>query len=230
MTKDAQTPAGFLRRQPWSEPRSDPPWENTGSNRIQFNKKVTTKWWEKKLLWIFSHLEMTGLTLQSSSKRLDVSIYIIKIYYTLYIKNRYANFNTTEESYPWEIERTKVSPWYILLAFDRKDVVQMIFPSGLLEPGIRRLYTVTSILENFEFEPQLFVHPLSIKKEASTPFFSGSFRGNFEIKKTTLGLELNSKNWVGWFRGAAAKKLSWVLVTRQWSPKGKSHAPKFRMW
>ena len=54
---------------------------------------------------------------------------------------------------------------------------QLTIPSTLLDSGIYRLHTVTSILGNFEFETQLFVHPKIAAEEKETPFFSGTFKG-----------------------------------------------------
>ena len=54
---------------------------------------------------------------------------------------------------------------------------QLTTPSSLLDPGIYRLHTVTSILKNFEFEAQLFVNPKIETGEKETPFFSGTFKG-----------------------------------------------------
>ena len=86
--------------------------------------------------------------------------------------------------------------------------IKLTVPSCLLEPGIRRLNTVPMIFENFECQPQLFVHhkkknesegiqadktethyvspkrrrvKTTGKNFRNVPFFSGSFRGLFEI-------------------------------------------------
>ena len=58
-----------------------------------------------------------------------------------------------------------------------RHIFQLTTPSCLLDAGIYRLHTVTSILKNFDFEPQLFVNPKfkTIEKEAS--FYSGTFEG-----------------------------------------------------
>ena len=56
--------------------------------------------------------------------------------------------------------------------------LQLTTPTGLLEPGLKRLHTVTSIFKNFEFEAQLFVNPKFVTEEKDTPFFCGTFEGN----------------------------------------------------
>ena len=55
--------------------------------------------------------------------------------------------------------------------------IQLTTPSSLLDAGIYRLHTVTSILKNFDFEPQLFVNPKFEGKEKETPCYSGTFEG-----------------------------------------------------
>ena len=54
---------------------------------------------------------------------------------------------------------------------------QLTTPSSLLDSGIKRLHTVTSIFEKFEFEAQLFVNPEIETEEKETPFFRGTFKG-----------------------------------------------------
>ena len=54
---------------------------------------------------------------------------------------------------------------------------QLTTPTGLLEPGLKRLHTVTSIFKNFEFEAQLFVNPKFETDEKDAPFYSGTFEG-----------------------------------------------------
>ena len=50
-------------------------------------------------------------------------------------------------------------------------------PSSLLDPGINRVHTVTSILKTFKFEAQLFVNPKIETEEKETPFIYGTFEG-----------------------------------------------------
>jgi len=50
-------------------------------------------------------------------------------------------------------------------------------PSGLLDAGIYRLHTVTSIIKKFDFESQLFVNPKFETKEKEASFYSGTFEG-----------------------------------------------------
>ena len=56
----------------------------------------------------------------------------------------------------------------------------MSFPTCLLEPGIRRLHSVSSIFRNFEFETQLFINPEKIEDYENAEFYTGSFAGNFQ--------------------------------------------------
>ena len=55
---------------------------------------------------------------------------------------------------------------------------QLTTPSGLLEPGLKRLHTVNSIFENFEFQAQLFVNPKFEADQRDAPFYFGTFEGN----------------------------------------------------
>ena len=56
-------------------------------------------------------------------------------------------------------------------------------PSCLLDAGIYRLYTVTSILKDFDYKVQLFVNPKFKKLEKEGQFYFGTFKGkvNFLI-------------------------------------------------
>ena len=58
--------------------------------------------------------------------------------------------------------------------------IKLTTPSSLLDAGINRLHTVTSILKKFDFEPQLFVNPQFEKEEKETPYFSGNFEGKVQ--------------------------------------------------
>ena len=53
---------------------------------------------------------------------------------------------------------------------------QLTTPSSLLDPGIYRLHTVTSIIKDFDFEAELYVNPKIEKEEKMTPFFTGTFK------------------------------------------------------
>merc|ERR1719450_237953 len=67
---------------------------------------------------------------------------------------------------------------------DPRIVIKLLTtPSGLLDAGIYRLRSVTSIFENFEFEPQLFVNPKFETEEKETPFYSGTFEDAFATGK-----------------------------------------------
>ena len=70
----------------------------------------------------------------------------------------------------------KIKSCLYLICFDTV-IFQLTTPSSLLDSGIYRLHTVTSILGNFEFEAQLFVNPKIEKEEKETRFFSGTFEG-----------------------------------------------------
>ena len=56
-------------------------------------------------------------------------------------------------------------------------IFQLTTPTSLLDAGIYRLHSVTSILKNFDFELQLFVNPKFEPEEKETPFYSGTFLG-----------------------------------------------------
>ena len=58
------------------------------------------------------------------------------------------------------------------------NLFQLTRPTSLLDAGINRLHTVTSILKQFDFEVQLFVNPKFQTEEKETPFYSGTFLGN----------------------------------------------------
>ena len=59
----------------------------------------------------------------------------------------------------------------------RSYIFKLTRPISLLDAGIYRLHTVTSILKQFDFELQLFVNPKFDSEEKETPFYSGTFLG-----------------------------------------------------
>ena len=65
--------------------------------------------------------------------------------------------------------------------FDLHKKIKLTTPSSLLDAGLYRLHTVTSILKNFDFEPQLFVNPKFEMEEKHTPHYCGTFEGKFKI-------------------------------------------------
>lgn len=56
-------------------------------------------------------------------------------------------------------------------------------PSCLLDPGILRLSSVTSVLKNIEFESQIFVNPLKLTE---FPLAHGSFQDAFSNDKVLV--------------------------------------------
>jgi len=56
-------------------------------------------------------------------------------------------------------------------------------PSCLLDAGLNRLRTVTSILKNFDFEPQLYVNPKFARYNDDAPFYCGTFEDAFNSGK-----------------------------------------------
>ena len=64
-------------------------------------------------------------------------------------------------------------------------------PTCLLDAGIYRLYTVTSILRypgdiDFDYTVQLFVNPKFVKVEKEAQFYSGTFKGKVNFLMSTI--------------------------------------------
>ena len=59
-------------------------------------------------------------------------------------------------------------------------------PSCLLDAGIYRLYTVTSILKEFDYTVQLFVNQKFKKLEKEAQFYSGNFEGKVNFLMSTI--------------------------------------------